>query len=282
MASASRRVAVSPGGPRRDDCGPLPSGSYPPDGLFEGAAHGVHDLRVGVKRSQVMAGQGVEVELSRIYLKKFSCDQRENMAPATWTKGICGWVVITHLATVGETAPNLAAVSPLRRTIGCSARSNWFRRAHGSVPLRKSSCGQLTLEVLVPQAIPRRARRLNRSGLQPSRSNTDAGVRPGQVGGRFRHHPQVLQVRHHVLLDGLDQFRVQRLVQAQQGRSAEGVDPVAHGRWQRTQPLDESATVAPGDLHGRPRSVLRSRRRARWPRCVPVPIANRERCARRW
>ena len=34
-----------------------------PDGLVEDAAHGVHDLRVGIKRSKVMAGQGVEVEL---------------------------------------------------------------------------------------------------------------------------------------------------------------------------------------------------------------------------
>ena len=34
-----------------------------PDGLFEDAAHGVHDLCLGVKRSKVMGGQGVEVEL---------------------------------------------------------------------------------------------------------------------------------------------------------------------------------------------------------------------------
>ena len=34
-----------------------------PDGLFKGTAHGVDDLRVGVKRSKVMGGQGVEVEL---------------------------------------------------------------------------------------------------------------------------------------------------------------------------------------------------------------------------
>ena len=57
------------------------------------------------------------------------------------------------------------------------------------------------------QAIPRRARRWSLAVEHQGRRR--AGVRLGH-GGRFRHHPQVLQVRHHVL-DGLDQFRVDAL-----------------------------------------------------------------------
>ena len=63
----------------------------------------------------------------------------------------------------------------------------------------------------------------------------------------------------------LDQLRVERLVQAQQGRSAECVDPVAHGRRQ-TQLLarDEvfrQPTFAPGvylhvAIHGQRRPVV--------------------------
>ena len=91
-----------------------------------------------------MGGRESRLNCSRIYLKKFSCDQRENMAPATWIKGICGWVVDDHLATVGDGA-NLADRDPLRSTIG-SARSTvvvlkagpWISTSR----VRKSSCGQ--------------------------------------------------------------------------------------------------------------------------------------------
>ena len=44
--------------------------AHPPDGVFESAAHGIDHLRVGVKRLQVMGGQGVEVELFAQVLEK--------------------------------------------------------------------------------------------------------------------------------------------------------------------------------------------------------------------
>ena len=83
--------------------------AYPPDGLVEGAAHGVHDLRVGVNRIQVMGGQGVEVELLAQVLEEVLLrPAREHGAGDLvqghlWVRGYHG-----HLATVGETAPNLA------------------------------------------------------------------------------------------------------------------------------------------------------------------------------
>ena len=135
----------------------------------------------GSSGSRSWLGRESRLNCSRIYLKKFSCDQRENMAPATWTKGICGWVVITGIwRPLARRRRIWRTVSPLRRTIGCSARSTvvalvpagpWI----GTSRVRKSSCGQsspLKFLCQVMQAMPRRARRLNRSGLQPSRSNT--------------------------------------------------------------------------------------------------------------
>ena len=99
------------------------------------------------------------------------------------------------------------------------------------------------------------------------------------AGGRLRHHTQFHQVGHHVVLDRLDQLRVQRLVQAQQGRSAEGVDPVAHGGRQNTasgarRSVSAADRCAQRTLsRGRPRPAWPSRRRARWPNCEPVPLA---------
>jgi len=98
--------------------------AYPPDGLFEGAAHGVDHLCVGIKRLHVMGRQSVEVELLAQNLKKLSCDQRENMAPATCSKGICGWVVIRGTwRPLARRRRIWRAVSPLRSRIGFSARS---------------------------------------------------------------------------------------------------------------------------------------------------------------
>ena len=78
----------------------------------------------------------------------FSCDQRENMAPATWSKGICGWAVITGTwRPLARRRRIWRTVSPLRNTIRCSARSTvvalvaagaWISTSS----VRKSSCGQ--------------------------------------------------------------------------------------------------------------------------------------------
>ena len=172
-----------------------------------------------------------------------------------------------HLAPVGETAPNLADGEPVAqydRLLGevnsCGTGSSgsmdrYLKRAE--VLLRPV----LALEVLVPgnagDAAPGQPLEQVRApalAVEHQGERRRAGLWLGQVGGRFRYHPQLLQVRHHVLLDGLDQLRVERLVQAQQGRAAQSVDPIAHGRW-HTQLLarDEvfrQPTVAPGVYFG--------------------------------
>ena len=121
----------------------------------------------------------VEVERSRRYLKKFSCDQRENMAPAT-----CRWVGGDHwhLATVGETAPDLADREPvaqyyrlLGEVNGCGTGSSGPMDQLQEILLRP------VLPCQVMQAMPRRARRLNRSGLPwVVGERRHAGVRPGR------------------------------------------------------------------------------------------------------
>ena len=85
----------------------------------------------------------------------------------------------------------------------------------------------LALEVLVPgdagDAAPGQTLEQVRApalAVEHQGERRRAGLRPGQVGGRFGQHPQFQQVRHHVVLERLDQLRVERLVQAQQGRAS--------------------------------------------------------------
>ena len=77
----------------------------PPDGLFEGAAHGVHHLRVGVKRLQVMGGQSVEVELLAQVLEEVLLRPAREHGAGDLLQGHL-WVGgdHRHLPTVGQTA----------------------------------------------------------------------------------------------------------------------------------------------------------------------------------
>ena len=93
------------------------------------------------------------------------------------------------------------AVRTSRVSAGIARRPAWSGRG----PLPKFLCQ-------VMQAMPRRARRLNRSGLQPSRSNTrvSAGtpasglVRSGAASGTT---PRCCRCGTTSCCDGLDQFR---------------------------------------------------------------------------
>ena len=82
--------------------------AHPPDGRFEGTAHGVHHLRVGVKRLQVMGGQRVEVELLAQVLEEVLLRPAREHGAGDLHQGHL-WVGGDHwhLATVGETAPDL-------------------------------------------------------------------------------------------------------------------------------------------------------------------------------
>ena len=190
--------------------------AYPPDGLFEGAAHGVHHLRVGVKRLQVMGGQRVEVELlahilEEVLLRPAREHGAGNLDQGHLRVGGDHW----HLATVGQTAPDLADREPvaqyyrfLGEVNGCRAlvpAGPWISYFKGAEILLRPV---LAREVLVPSdagdAAPGQTLEQVRApalAVEHQGERRRAGVRPGQVGGRFRHHPQVLQVRHHVLLD---------------------------------------------------------------------------------
>ena len=135
-------------------------------------------------------------------------------------QGLCGWVVITGTWRP-LTAPNLADRSPLR-SYRFSARSTvvalvpagpWISTSR----VRKSSSGQsspLKFLCQVMQAMPRRARRLNRSGLQPSRSNTRVSAarrRPAWSGRGPLPAPPPGAAGAAPRPALLDQFRVERL-----------------------------------------------------------------------
>ena len=95
--------------------------------------------------------------------------------------------------------------------------------------------------------------RKGRSGHDGRVSEVKRGL-AGPPGGQVRRpgvdDPERLQRRHHVSFDGGDHLRVQRLVQAQQGLAAQGVDPVAGARRQeQLLARDEvfgQAPLAPG------------------------------------
>ena len=145
------------------------------------------------------------------------------------------------------------------------------------------------------QAIPRRASRLNRSGLQPSRSNTrvSAGtpasglVRSGAASGTT---PRCCRCGTTSCSMSLISFGSSALCRHSRGESAEGVDPVAHRRLVQTQLLARRRSVSAADRK-RPAYTFTwpstAERRPDTttvglggPGAVPVPIANRERCAR--
>ena len=109
-----------------------------------------------------MGGQGVEVELLAQVLEEVLLRPARELGAATWSKGSCGWVVITGTwRPLARRRRIWRTVSPLRSTIGFSARSTvaalvpagpWISTSS----LWKSSSGQSS----------------PRSGLQPARSNT--------------------------------------------------------------------------------------------------------------
>ena len=128
---------------------------------------------------------------ARRYLKKFSCDQR--WQPSTCSKGICGWVVITGTCRPLATAPNLAHREPVAqhdRLLGELQRlvpaGPWTGTSRAQNFAGQSSPLKFLCQVM-QAAAPGQA--LNRSGLQPSRSNTRVAV---AACVRSRHHAQFL------------------------------------------------------------------------------------------
>ena len=113
---------------------------------------------------------------SRIYLKKFSCDQRENRAPAICSTGMREWVEMSGTWRPLSSRRRIWRTSgpcfsctrfSARRTVALRvAPGPWM----GTETVWNSASGQSSpLKPLcqVITATPRRARRLNSAGLQP-------------------------------------------------------------------------------------------------------------------
>ena len=125
-----------------------------------------------------------------MYLNTFSCAHRENMAPASSAIGRLKSVVMkgTCRPVSSRRRICLTVTSPARVTVFSASRTVLERVVAGpwigTSTSWKSASGQsspLKFLCQVSTATPRRARRLNRAGLQPSRSKTrvTAGV-PGR------------------------------------------------------------------------------------------------------
>ena len=160
-----------------------------------------------------------------MYLKKFSCDHRENIAPATCSMVIVGWVVITrHLTAVVEASADLAdgeRVRQLDRLFGQNhpGRVRVRRAEERRVDLAEIALGpRRALEILVPCDDGKTAtsetaehRRAPPLAVEDEGERWRAGVGHRQVGRVFGQHAERFELRHDVVFECLDHLRIKGL-----------------------------------------------------------------------
>ena len=151
---------------------------------------------------------------SRLYLKKFSCDQRENRSPAACSLGICNSVAMNGIwRPLASRRRTWRTSGPFLSCTRFSARWSFAVRVAsvpwmGTLTVRNAVSGQaspLNFVCHVITATPRRARRRITAGLRPlavedQRQGGFRRLRRGEIRCSRRQHPEPLQYWQDVLL----------------------------------------------------------------------------------